>query len=115
MAKDERALCNVCGISENFIDKMEIWDGEKDRATIKEKLKSGNYALVASMKNDNGVPNENLFNNSPALGEDIEIYKEGKLIKKVKVLARIGVIRSERVVGGHATGGGTILVLLGFI
>ena len=88
---------------------MEIWDGEKDRATIKEKLKSGNYALVASMKNDNGVPNENLFNNSPALGEDIEIYKAGKLIKKVKVLARIVVIRSERVVGGHATGGGTIL------
>lgn len=109
LAKDERALCNVCGISENFIDKMEIWDGEKDRATIKEKLKSGNYALVASMKNDNGVPNENLFNNSPALGEDIEIYKAGKLIKKVKVLARIVVIRSERVVGGHATGGGTIL------
>ena len=29
--------------------------------------------------------------------------------KKVKVLARIVVIRSERVVGGHATGGGTIL------
>ena len=54
LAGDERALCNVCGISENFIDKMEILDGEKDISVIKEKLKSGNYALLATMKNDDG-------------------------------------------------------------
>ena len=109
LAGDERALCNVCGISENFIDKMEILDGEKDISVIKEKLKSGNYALLATMKNDDGTPDESLFENAPNLGEDIKIYKNGKLVKKVKVLARIVVIRSERLVGGHATGGGTII------
>lgn len=29
LSKDEKALCNVCGVSENFVDKMEILDGEK--------------------------------------------------------------------------------------
>lgn len=36
LSKDEKALCNVCGISENFVDKMEILDGESNIATIKE-------------------------------------------------------------------------------
>ena len=109
LAKDGRALCNVCGISENFIDKMEVWDGEKDVAVIKEKLKSGDYALVAAMKTEQGLPSQNFFNNAPKPGEKIRVYKDGKLIKEVEVLSRIVTIDSERLVGGHGTGGGTIL------
>lgn len=35
LTKDERALCNVAGISENFIDKMEILGGEKILSSLK--------------------------------------------------------------------------------
>ena len=54
LSKDEKALCNVCGVSENFVDKMEILDGEKNIVTIKEKLKSGDYILVAVFKTTKG-------------------------------------------------------------
>lgn len=109
LADDERALCNVCGISEAFIDKMEIWDGEKNLDIIKKKLKSGNYILVASFKGGSGRPDQNMFENSPQIGEKVTIYKNGVPLKKLEVLSRIVVVPSERMSGEHGTGENTIM------
>lgn len=109
LAGDARALCNVCGISEAFIDKIEIWDGEKNLDIIKEKLKSGNYILVASFKGGSGRPDQNMFENSPQIGEKVAIYKNGVPVKKVEVLSRIVVVPSERMSGEHGTGENTIM------
>ena len=109
LSKDEKALCNVCGISENFVDKMEILEGEKNIVSIKEKLKSGEYILVAVSKTTEGTYNSDNLENSPGIGNKVTIYKNGKLLKKVEVLSQILVIDSEQISGSSVTGDDTIL------
>lgn len=109
LSKDEKALCNVCGISENFVDKMEILKGEKNIVSIKEKLKSGDYILVAASKTTKGTYSSDDLENSPDIGETVTIYKNGKPLKKVEVLSQILVIDSEQISGSSVTGDDTIL------
>ena len=109
LSKDEKALCNVCGISENFVDKMEILDGESNIATIKEKLKSGNYILAAVSKNTKGGYSSQALENLPDIGEIVTIYKNGKPLKKAEVLSQILVVDSEQISGDSLTGDNTIL------
>lgn len=109
LGKDKKPVCNVCGISENFIDKMEILEGEKNVVSIKEKLKSGDYILVGICANDNGKPRMSDIENSPKVGDSVTIYKDGKALKEVEVLSQILVLDSEQISGGSSTGGGTIL------
>ena len=109
LSKDEKALCNVCGISENFVDKMEILEGEKNIVSIKEKLKSGDYILVAVSKTTKGTYNSDNLENSPDIGETVTIYKNGEPLKKVEVLSQILVIDSEQISGSSVTGDDTIL------
>lgn len=109
LSKDEKALCNVCGISENFVDKMEILEGEKNIVSIKEKLKSGDYILVAASKTTKGTYSSDDLENSPHIGETVTIYKNGKPFKKVEVLSQILVIDSEQISGSSVTGDNTIL------
>lgn len=109
LSKDEKALCNVCGISENFVDKMEILEGEKNIVSIKEKLKSGDYILVAASKTTKGTYSSDDLENSPDIGETVTIYKNGKPLKKVEVISQILVIDSEQISGSSVTGDDTIL------
>ena len=109
LGKDKKPVCNVCGISENFIDKMEILEGEKNVVSIKEKLKSGDYILVGICANGNGKPRMSDIENSPKVGDSVTIYKDGKALKEVEVLSQILVLDSEQISGGSSTGGGTIL------
>ena len=109
LTEDERALCNVAGISENFVDKMEILDGEKNIESIKEKLRSGDYILAAVSKNTKGGYSSEALEKLPDVGEIVTIYKNGKPLKKVEVLSQILVIDSEQISGSSVTGAGTIL------
>lgn len=109
LGKDKKPVCNVCGISENFIDKMEVLEGEKNVVSIKEKLKSGDYILVGICANDNGKPRMSDIENPPKVGDSVTIYKDGKPLKEVEVLSQILVLDSEQISGGSSTGGGTIL------
>ena len=99
----------MCGVSENFVDKMEILDGEKNIVTIKEKLKSGDYILVAVFKTTKGTYSSDNLENSPDIGETVTIYKNGKPLKKVEVISQILVIDSEQISGSSVTGDDTIL------
>lgn len=109
LGKDKKPICNVCGISENFLGKIEILEGEKNIISIKEKLKSGDYILVGIRANDNGKPSTDGIEISPKVGDVVTIYKDGKPLKEVEVLSEILVIDSEQISGGSSTGGGTIL------
>lgn len=109
LGKDKKPICNVCGISENFLGKIEILEGEKNIISIKEKLKSGDYILVGIRANDNGKTSTDGIEISPKVGDVVTIYKDGKPLKEVEVLSQILVIDSEQISGGSSTGGGTIL------
>lgn len=109
LGKDKKPICNVCGISENFLGKIEILEGEKNIISIKEKLKSGDYILVGIRANDNGKLSTDGIEISPKVGDVVTIYKDGKPLKEVEVLSQILVIDSEQISGGSSTGGGTIL------
>ena len=109
LGKDNRPICNVCGISENFLKKMEILEGEKNIDEIAEKLKSGDYILVRVCANNKGKPSTSDIENSPKVGDSVTIYKDGKPIKEVEVLSHILTIYSEQISGGSSTGSGTIL------
>ena len=109
LGKDNRPICNVCGISENFLKKMEILEGEKNIDEIAEKLKSGDYILAGVCANNKGKPSTSDIENSPKVGDSVTIYKDGKPIKEVEVLSHILTIYSEQISGGSSTGSGTIL------
>ena len=88
---------------------MEILDGESNIATIKEKLKSGNYILAAVSKNTKGGYSSQALENLPDIGEIVTIYKNGKPLKKAEVLSQILVVDSEQISGDSLTGDNTIL------
>lgn len=50
------------GLDDFFYDKLDVWNGEKDPETIREKLKSGKYVLLSVDTDDNGrVEEESCF------------------------------------------------------
>ncbi len=104
LSEDGKAVCNVWGITENFVEKMRIWDGEKDPDVIKEKLKSGNYILAAVWEDDYGNPSKVQLPDLMDVGEKITIYKDGKPVREVEILSQIIVNNSERITGTNVTG-----------
>lgn len=65
------------GLDDFFYDKIDVWKGEKDTETIREKLKSGKYVLLAVDTDDNGKVREDICFQKP--GDKIVLeYGDGQ-------------------------------------
>lgn len=65
------------GLDDFFYDKIDVWKGEKDTETIREKLKSGKYVLLAVDTDDNGKVREEVCFQKP--GDKIVLeYGDGQ-------------------------------------
>lgn len=79
---DSRPLCNVYGVENELLSKLEFINGETNIQNIKSYLESGNYIIELSAIN----PNESPEFICP-IGKKVVIYKNGKPYKTVSVIS----------------------------
>ncbi|MDD3490892.1 MAG: ABC transporter permease [Paludibacter sp.] len=99
VASDEnnRFYGNVFGASDNFFDSLSIYDGEKDKDVLKQKLTTGDYVVLGiAMNMYTGEPNTSLpFFGDLQAGDKISFYKDGEIYKTCTILAITAVVSLE--------------------
>ena len=73
---DDLVYGNIAGASEHFFDDLKIFEGEKDRDALKEKMQTGEYVIVGcGMDNLTGEPVETPLTEPLEVGDSISFYK----------------------------------------
>lgn len=83
----------VYGMDTDLLERMDIIEGETDKAVLKEKLKSGKYVVIAAKYNDKGeisATGKSQYYDLK-IGDPIQFYENGTLIDTYTVLAKVGV------------------------
>ncbi|GLG04271.1 ABC transporter permease [Sellimonas catena] len=106
LAADNHPLGNVFGFSENFLDRVDIIEGETDLSVLKEKLWNENNVILVAKYNDRGnlaggSENPNYYGLS--VGDTIQFYENGIPTEKFTVIAKVAGTDSEV----DLTGGGS--------
>ncbi len=103
LGDDGRPLCNVYGMPETAIARMDIQEGETDPQKLFRRMQDGEGVLV-------GVPidrstmrmDQNLC--FTQIGESITVYKNGKAVRTLPVLALAGLNGDDQEIGYTANG-----------
>lgn len=101
---DGRAHCNAYGMEEEAIARMDIQEGETDAHVLYEKMLNGEGILV-------GIPADRSTMEIKAsmdfveLGDPITVYKDGKPIRELPVLAKAAINGDDQEIGyaSHGT------------
>lgn len=106
LATDNHPLGNVFGFSENFLDRVDIIEGETDLSVLKEKLWNENNVILVAKYDDRGnlaggSENPNYYGLS--VGDTIQFYENGIPTEKFTVIAKVAGTDSEV----DLTGGGS--------
>lgn len=106
LAADNHPLGNVFGFSENFLDRVDIIEGETDLSVLKEKLWNENNVILVAKYDDRGnlaggSENPNYYGLS--VGDTIQFYENGIPTEKFTVIAKVAGTDSEV----DLTGGGS--------
>lgn len=106
LTADNHPLGNVFGFSENFLNKMDIIDGETDLSVLKEKLWNGNNVILMAEYDDKG----NLYGGADgssyqglSVGDTIQFYENGTPTAEFTIIAKVAATKGET----YLTGGGS--------
>lgn len=100
---------NVMGVSEQFWEDMLISEGEKDPEVLKQKMKTGEYAIVGCrMDKLTGEADNTVLTDQLAVGDEISFYKDGELVKTCTVLAKAITVGTEEETPTTTTAQGNI-------
>lgn len=100
---------NVMGASEQFWEDMLISEGEKDPEVLKQKMKTGEYAIVGCrMDRLTGEADNTVLTDQLAVGDEISFYKDGELVKTCTVLAKAITVGTEEETPTTTTAQGNI-------
>lgn len=116
-ATEDRCYGNVMGASENFWDDLQIFDGEQDIEVLKQKLATGEYAVIGCLMDRlTGEPDSSPLDDLLQVGDSISFYKDGELVKTCTILAKATVLMNEMESSGNTgilyTGGEAPFVYL---
>ena len=106
LAADNHPLGNVFGFSENFLDRVDIIEGETDLSVLKEKLWNENNVILVAKYDDRGNlagGSENPNYHGLSVGDTIQFYENGIPTEKFTVIAKVAGTDSEV----DLTGGGS--------
>lgn len=93
---ENRYLGNIMGASENFWNDVLVFEGEKDRNVLKEKMITGEYVIIGcTMDRSTEEPDSTPLTNQLQVGDSISFYKEGKLVKTCTILAKAIMVGTE--------------------
>ena len=105
LTADNHPLGNVFGFSENFLNRLDIIEGETDLSSLKDKLWNGNNVILMGEYNDHGN-----FGGANAadyrglsVGDTIQFYENGTPTEDFTIIAKAAATDSETTV----TGGGS--------
>ncbi|MDE6905945.1 MAG: ABC transporter permease [Lachnospiraceae bacterium] len=103
LGDDKRPICNVYGMEECAIARMDIRQGEKDAHLLYEKMSRGEGVLVGVEVNRvNMRPIEDL--DFVDVGQVITVYKDGHPVRKLPVLAKAAINGDDAEIGYTCNG-----------
>ena len=100
---DKRPVCNVYGMEEVSIARMDLREGETNPAILYQKMLNGEGILVGVNVNRADM-SLNDFLDVIHVGEEIQIYKNGQLVKELPVLAKAAVNGDDVEIGTSCNG-----------
>lgn len=107
LGADGRPICNVYGMEETALSRMDIQEGETDAHALYEQMENGAGVLLgvqadrSTMKIDGNLdPLE--------IGDVITVYKDGKAITELPVLAKAAINGDDQETGYTANGPYTV-------
>ncbi|MGI6018743.1 MAG: ABC transporter permease [Marvinbryantia sp.] len=87
----------VMGASENFWEDMVIFEGETDLQILKQKMLTGEYAIIGCFMDDlTGGPERTSLTDALQIGDSISFSKDGKIVKTCTVLAKASLVGTQR-------------------
>ena len=105
LTADSHPLGNVFGFSENFLNRLDIIEGETDLSVLKDKLWNGNNVILMGEYNDHGNFGgaEAAAYRGLSVGDTIQFYENGTPTAEFTIIAKAAATHSETTV----TGGGS--------
>lgn len=101
---DDLVYGNIAGASEHFFDDLKIFEGEKDRDALKEKMQTGEYVIVGcGMDKLTGEPVETPLTEPLEVGDSISFYKNGECFKTCTILAKAVTVGTEEETNNSTT------------
>lgn len=101
---DDLVYGNIAGASEHFFDDLKIFEGEKDREVLKEKMQTGEYVIVGcGMDKLTGEPVETPLTEPLEVGDSISFYKNGECFKTCTILAKAVTVGTEEETNNSTT------------
>ena len=105
LTADNHPLGNVFGFSENFLNRLDIIEGETDLSALKDKLWNGNNVILMGEYDDHGnfAGAESAFYFGLSVGDTIQFYENGTPTKEFTIIAKAAATDGDVTV----TGGGS--------
>ena len=103
MGDDGRMLCNVYGMEEAALARMDLREGETDAHILYEKMSAGEGVLVGvhiDRRDMSLVPDLDLVD----VGQNITVYKNGSPVMKLPVLAKAAQTSDDAEIGYISSG-----------
>lgn len=107
IGEDKRPICNVYGMEEEALARMDLREGETDVHMLYQKMENGEGVLVGVPLNRNDMEFYEYYNITD-VGETISVYKNGQLLKELPVLAKAGINGDDEEIGFTCKGPGRI-------
>lgn len=96
---------NVYGMSDGFLSRLSIYEGETDLETLKAKIAAGDSIIVGvPLQRDTGQPQELWVDKQLKIGQTITAYAVNQVKKSYTVIAKAVMTMSETESDTHANG-----------
>ena len=107
LGADGRPICNVYGMEETALSRMDIQEGETDAHALYEQMENGAGVLLGVQANRSTMQIDG--NLDPLeIGDVITVYKDGKAIMELPVLAKAAINGDDEETGYTANGPYTV-------
>lgn len=103
LGDDGRPLCNVYGMSELFLSRLDIREGETDTKKLYEKMLNGQGIVVGVLADRSTMRIDKDFDFTE-IGDTITVYKSGNTVMDLPVLAKAALNGDDQEIGVTANG-----------
>lgn len=107
LGDDGRPICNVYGMEETALSRMDIQEGETDAHVLYEKMENGAGVLLGVISDRSTMQIAEDFD-LLEIGDVITVYKDGEAIMELPVLAKAAINGDDQETGYTANGPYTV-------
>lgn len=107
LGADGRPICNVYGMEETALSRMDIQEGETDAHTLYEQMESG-AGILLGIPTDRSTMQIAEYLDPLEIGDVVTVYKDGEAIMELPVLAKAAINGDDQETGYTANGPYTV-------